>query len=512
MGDQRAPSEKDIVRVDSITGIVNTDIPLDIGFYLVLKLKPTEELPIVKYFRVIGANREIDNEMGQSVDSVFRYKNELYILVPPLKPGRKYDFLLGKNIYGDTFRKVVKINFFQLNNEANSAAKEYKNLIESLTYFIGDSIKVKPLTPRTFEKFDSVFNKNTRELYLKYYKNIGANFNSSDTVNQFNFRVAENNFLTNKISLDEENKNSLKVMLDAINKLSSTDISRPYLKKIAEEARVLVNLLIMANHPENDSIARYVLLGKLPVNFEKFQRAAASDDLELRSKNLEVSKKAMEVLLEYSDYFNSLNPDSVLKTSQLYLLRDYFSNSNKDLGDIIASLKKYPSGNRILLQQWVSTSTIANSFVTRIQRRVVPDVGLVYFPFYYSSELRGVRPYFGVNIDLRPVNNDIRLRDLRKGVLTPWHYTSIMMGLTLGGSIEKEGEIDDLFGNTNLLLGLGIRITHSIRLSTGTMFFQKVDTNPLIDDKSFACVPFASISFDVRVQNIANSFAGVLLK
>ena len=117
MGDQRAPSEKDIVRVDSITGIVNTDIPLDIGFYLVLKLKPTEELPIVKYFRVIGANREIDNEMGQSVDSVFRYKNELYILVPPLKPGRKYDFLLGKNIYGDTFRKVVKINFFQLNNE-----------------------------------------------------------------------------------------------------------------------------------------------------------------------------------------------------------------------------------------------------------------------------------------------------------------------------------------------------------------------------------------------------------
>jgi hypothetical protein len=89
----------------------------------------------------------------------------------------------------------------------------------------------------------------------------------------------------------------------------------------------------------------------------------------------------------------------------------------------------------------------------------------------------------------------------------------LTLGLTIQG-VGDEKTRADLFNNQSLLLGLGARMTNSVRMTAGGLLFKKLDPNPLADDESLTTTYFLSISFDIDVaptmQGIGSLFKNVL--
>lgn len=137
------------------------------------------------------------------------------------------------------------------------------------------------------------------------------------------------------------------------------------------------------------------------------------------------------------------------------------------------------------------------SFATRADWYLSGDFGLAHIP-----AIETVTPYAGVNIYFRPVNKEAPLRGgqfLRR--------FSLMLGVTR--SIAADGERSDLFGETSLLAGAGVRLTDYLRLSGGALAFQDVEDEegPSIDVR-----PFWSLSFDIDVKGLLGDLGTAIAK
>ncbi len=523
-------SSQEIVTIDSITGIADKTIPFDNTFYLKIFIKPQEDVVLVNYFRVKNSNRALVENFrlpgkpveieGKNVDTFFvNNKKELYIKVPPLKPGKSYDFLIVKRLNGEKFQQFVDINFLLLNNDLVNADLKYKSLSNSLS--IRTNKRLFEVENPKFNTIDTYFRSNVRETYRDYYKTLPLK-SISQTYGSIDNQKIEKTISTERIMfLNREDL--VDELLKNIHDLGVKNEN--YIKNL--EALILP-LQNIRNSETN--IARLLLLGRLPLNFVTNKTdSTASANLISRLDNLNTSKSILEKTIELINYLISIksttSPAEVAKLNNLKKafaeLDEFLKDSKTELGNIIKAINNAPSEKRVIAQQWISATSTNNNFVSRVEEIVVPDVGVVGFGSLNNlSSFKEVRPYYGVNINLRPVNKNIRLRNLRKkdgqiltrSVRTPWHYFSVMLGLTIGGSIQEEGERDDLFGNNSLLVGIGFRINHTIRISAGSVIFRANNPNPLIADKSIATAPFASISFDIKIQSIISSLSSAILK
>jgi hypothetical protein len=119
------------------------------------------------------------------------------------------------------------------------------------------------------------------------------------------------------------------------------------------------------------------------------------------------------------------------------------------------------------------------------------DLGVLYPP-----ELERASLTLGANLYFRPVNKRASLRS--HGSFG--HRFSLTVGLTLNDLKLEEGDprFEPLLGErSNLILGAGLRVTRSLRLSAGALLFLKNDENPLVEDRSLAATFYAGLSFDV---------------
>lgn len=115
---------------------------------------------------------------------------------------------------------------------------------------------------------------------------------------------------------------------------------------------------------------------------------------------------------------------------------------------------------------------------------------------------------FVVNYNFVPVNKDIPLNKIYKPL--DKRRFSVLMGITLN-SIAEEGMREDLFGNNNLLLGIGWRPFDQIRLSYGAVFFTEVNPNKLLThQKSFAYTSFTSITIDLDIKDLLGGIVTTL--
>lgn len=141
-------------------------------------------------------------------------------------------------------------------------------------------------------------------------------------------------------------------------------------------------------------------------------------------------------------------------------------------------------------------STIRNNYVSA-------DAG-----FIYAFTISAFVPYVGTNIYFRPVNKAAPLSQ-RGGFGRRFALT---FGVTLASIEDKEpGDTAgrtrrDLFSNSSLVLGAGLRLTQSIRIGGGVLVFLRKDPNPLISNTTVGAAPYASFSFDL---DVAKAFAGL---
>lgn len=133
------------------------------------------------------------------------------------------------------------------------------------------------------------------------------------------------------------------------------------------------------------------------------------------------------------------------------------------------------------------------SFQTQSRNYISADTGIVCTP-----ELQECNTYAGTNIYFRPINKDAPLDQFGGFFQTLNRRLSLTLGLTLQG-VGDDKTRDDLFNEQSLLLGLGARMTNSVRLTVGGLLFKERDPNPLVSDESLTTTYFFSLSFDIDV-------------
>ena len=156
----------------------------------------------------------------------------------------------------------------------------------------------------------------------------------------------------------------------------------------------------------------------------------------------------------------------------------------------------------------IIAGSTTGSFQTQSRNYISADTGIVCTP-----ELGECNTYAGTNIYFRPINKAAPLSQFGGFFQTLDRRLSLTLGLTVQG-VGDEKTRDDLFNDQSLLLGLGARMTNSVRMTAGGLLFKKRDPNPLSDDESLTTTYFLSLSFDIDVvptlQGIGSLFKTAL--
>jgi len=144
----------------------------------------------------------------------------------------------------------------------------------------------------------------------------------------------------------------------------------------------------------------------------------------------------------------------------------------------------------------VDASTLGN-FLTRQRGYLGADFG-----FAYVYDVEQAVPYMGTNIYLVPVNKNAPL------LFNQWSGTwSKRFAFSLGVTMQQfdDPQSKSLFSTFNLLTGVGIRVTESIRLTGGAAWFRKKDEDLLGNNRdkvNFS--PYLSLSLDWDVRSLIN--------
>lgn len=146
--------------------------------------------------------------------------------------------------------------------------------------------------------------------------------------------------------------------------------------------------------------------------------------------------------------------------------------------------------------------TTLGDFQTAQKNYLSGDGGLAFVP-----EIDEATSYLGTNIYSRPVNKAAALSQFGNF----WQTLDRRLALTLGLTVDGIGDTatrEDLIGSQSLVVGLGVRLVGSMRLTGGAVLFIEKDPNPLVDDESLTASPFLSISFDVDVVPALTGLGG----
>lgn len=150
-------------------------------------------------------------------------------------------------------------------------------------------------------------------------------------------------------------------------------------------------------------------------------------------------------------------------------------------------------------ERFIEATSVADGATTQ-NNYISADGGIL-----YAGDIGTAAVFIGSNIYLRPVNKDAPLS--QKGSFS--RRFAFTVGMTVSSvADENERTRSDLFGNSGLVLGAGIRVTQSIRLGGGVLVFKEADENPLVTKKSAATTWYMSFSFDLDVAKGLQGLGG----
>ncbi len=334
-------------------------------------------------------------------------------------------------------------------------------------------------------------------------------------------------------------KNKLKVKYDSINKfqLANDGIKqRSYqlCSFLLDVSKCIVNDTINKHFQFNDEELNslfnmvelsndYTMLINGDLTLKNLQKIAKS--IEDRHSNLSQNIEFLNQLkskIEYLNYSMLSNCFGELNTIQCSDEKSVSANM-KQFNDLISSLqesrrnieqiiKEKNKISKIITDKYFtrSVSYSTNSYITGLKTRgklrIIPSFGVVGFGEVNGYGFGYISPYLGFNINLTPIKKDIPLANYPN---KNWkHHFSLMFGWTLT-DISKSNKRESLYKNSSFLTGINYRLSHSFHLSAGCLWFQKIDSNPIVSDKSIATVPFVGISLDLDLKEYMNNLNNI---
>ena len=150
-------------------------------------------------------------------------------------------------------------------------------------------------------------------------------------------------------------------------------------------------------------------------------------------------------------------------------------------------------------ERFIEGTTVADGATTQ-NNYISADGGLL-----YAGDLGHAALFVGSNIYLRPVNKDAPL-SLKGSFSRRFAFT---VGVTVSSVADDNSRTrSDLFADSSLVLGAGIRVTQSIRVGAGAIVFKESDPNPLVTKKTAAATWYGSFSFDINVAKALQGAGG----
>jgi hypothetical protein len=170
------------------------------------------------------------------------------------------------------------------------------------------------------------------------------------------------------------------------------------------------------------------------------------------------------------------------------------------LKDRDAALVSFTEALVLIMQdeRFVEATTVADGATTQ-NNYISADGGLL-----YAGDIGQAALFVGTNIYLRPVNKDAPLSQ-RGSFGRRFAFT---VGVTVSSIADDNGTRTDMFADSSLVLGAGLRVTQSIRVGAGALVFKESDPNPLVTKKTAAATWYLSFSFDINVAKGLEGLGG----
>jgi hypothetical protein len=150
-------------------------------------------------------------------------------------------------------------------------------------------------------------------------------------------------------------------------------------------------------------------------------------------------------------------------------------------------------------ERFVEATTVADGATTQ-NNYISADGGLL-----YAGDIGQAALFVGTNIYLRPVNKDAPLSQ-RGSIGRRFAFT---VGITVSSIADENNRTrTDMFADSSLVLGAGLRMTQSIRVGAGALIFKESDPNPLVTKKTAAATWYLSFSFDINVAKGLEGLGG----
>lgn len=494
------------VIIDTFNGKLPFDVPIDfrktydpgtvidyVGYFEYnnygcpkKKLSEAQLASTIRYLRMMYPNAaeeelsfvasrgRVSTELGKMI-SEKAGKVNLDFQLPPLKPNARYGIVI---VTRPDKRAIVKIaKLASLHDTARQAYYKAFNYNPSR-----DSSDCKKQRPLSFEGFK------------KFVKPEIVAFNSyADSM----FKEIDS------LRCSTIDQGAIAALLKILIECKSCRDSYKFLM-VPDSLKQIVNTL---RHLDDSAVYNTsISTGRLPLNASLGTKPPDSNEYFERLANREVSRASFNQLVEMTRIIKAVEPSLVLDQLHTELLalkncelqlQSLYDSINARASRLTALLATNPFFSTI---SFVNGSTSIYDFDTRNAYSFTADFGLA----YYGEDLNNqFSPYLGFHVNFRYVDRNIRWRDYPNKTLL--HHLSFHVGTTLV-SLKKDGRTDNFFNKAALLTGIGYRLGHVIRLTGGSMWFQRENPNPLVDDKKLAATPYVGVSFDLSVQTFMQGF------
>jgi len=496
------------VIIDTITRQPNIQAPFDQSFYILLPTDTSltkDNLLQLEFYQIINKKGKnyyttlfrYDKTTLQNL-SVFKpnplklsYKYLQIHVITQLEPGIKFGINLYHQITNTDVDALEKINTEILASN-DSAEVDYRSLALSETFRFSDDDTIKWAPFRGDDQdTENIYNGyalQRGDYYLKYFQNSIKNdygpILSVDSTIQLSLDTLRDIFKGAKFSSDSFfNCNCQK-------------------KFIANELFVDSSIFLIPffNIYHLDSAAGLFAEGQMNIQeYEQF-KAIEKTDVATRLNNLgklQQALKSISYFFQMSSYSKNV-PYETKKSIYNVILSALAKIDAKQKALAAAELtirKKIQSyvyffgGDR----SYGVAAPVGQDMKTSAGNHIIADFGLANFGTSVNNQFGySIRPYVGVNISLRPINKNIKLRDIQnKTILT---HLSLVFGLTTSG-LTRQGTYD-LFKSMSAISGVGIRLSRPLRIVTGIIWYDRDNPNPLLAPQ-LAIGPMVSLSLDL---------------
>lgn len=137
--------------------------------------------------------------------------------------------------------------------------------------------------------------------------------------------------------------------------------------------------------------------------------------------------------------------------------------------------------------------------------RVTADAGIIGVGFIKG--FMTATHYVGVSYSFRSFDTDIPFRFVRRQIgINQLKLLSLHFGVTLR-SLQKDNYRDNLFGNNNLMIGVGYRLSHAINIIGGGLLYNRLSPNSLLDSPTVGVRPYVGLSVNLKIKDALGEVA-----